>query len=44
VRERAEGDITETYLGVFDLEGRFYTQPEWVFVSSDKYEGVEVLV
>jgi hypothetical protein len=43
VRERAVGDITETYVGIFDLTGKFYTHPHWIFVGTDKYEGIEVM-
>ena len=45
VREEEETDekgmVTHTKLAVFDLEGRFYTDPPFLHVSDDKYEGLE---
>jgi soluble calcium-activated nucleotidase 1 len=42
--ELASGEVsTHTKLAVFDLEGRFYTDPPFLHVSEDKYEGIEFL-
>lgn len=38
-----DGDL-ESYVGVFDKEGKFYSEPQWIQISTDyKYEGIEVI-
>lgn len=44
VKEReteADGVVTHTKLAVFDLSGKFYTDPPFLHVSDEKYEGLE---
>ena len=41
VETEEEGVVTHTKLAVFDLDGNFYTDPPFLHVSDDKYEGIE---
>ena len=37
-------DQIESYVGVFDRHGKFYSEPQWIKISNDyKYEGIEVM-
>ena len=40
VRERAESDITETYLGVFDRSDRLLSHSHRGYLCHEKYEGL----
>eukprot|EP00941_MAST-03F_sp_MAST-3F-sp1_P004241 g4241.t1 len=40
-QETEEEVITDTKLAVFDLQGRFYTDPPFLHVSKEKFEGLE---